>query len=168
MIERVAVTGGGLAVDRVQASVLSNLITGPKLGLLDSQAQLYPDAYSPAELGKDVAASVWEELSDGSRTARVMREAWVKTHADLIAAWAMASQTEAAGIAAGVAQGIPQPVMTVLAESGDSTVYRPWLRAMLPDLKSSIDAALADAEGDLRLHLLEMSSEVGNLIAMLG
>jgi hypothetical protein len=168
VIERVAVTGGGLAVDLVQARLLSSLITGPKLGLLDSQAQLYPDAYGPVDLGKDVAASVWEELSDGSRTARVLREAWVQTHADLIAAWATASQTEPAGIASGVAQGVPQPIMTVLAESGDSTIYRPWLRTMLPELKSSIDEAVAESEGDLQLHLIEMSSEIGKLIALLG
>jgi hypothetical protein len=168
VLERIAVTGGGLAVDRVQASLMSSLITGPKLGLLDSQAQLYPGAYSPVDLGKDVAASVWEELSDGSRTARVIREAWVQTHADLITAWATASQTEPAGIASGVVQGIPQAVMAVLAESGDSTVYRPWLRTMLPELKASIDEAVAGSEGDLQLHLLEMSSEIGRLIAMLG
>jgi len=168
VIERQAVAGGATAIDLVQARLVSTLLTGPKLALLDSQSQLYPGAYSAADLGADVLAAVWGDLSDDSRTARVLRQGWIATHAGLLSSWATAAQTEPAGMAMGAAEGVPQPVMSVLAETGDSTLYRPWMRVALPDLLASVTAAAEAAEGDARLHLVEMESELRTLIAMLG
>lgn len=168
IVERVAVMGAALAVDQVQAGLLRDLLQGSKFGLLDSQAELYPDAYSSADLGADVMAVIWGDMADGSRTATVLRQAWIAAHADLIASWATASATEPVGIAGGTAQGVPLTMMTVLAESGDTTLYPPWLRGVLPDLRARVDAAAAAATGDQQLHLQQMSNGVGRLMAMLG
>jgi hypothetical protein len=167
IVERAAVAGGATVVDQVQARLVPALVNGPKLGLLDSQSQLYPDAYGAADLGNDVLAAVWGDLTDGSRTARVLRSSWVAAHAALITSWASAAKTEPAEVANGVAQGVPQSVMTLLAETGDSTLYRPWMRAALPGLLAAVTADAVTAEGDARLHLLEMSSEIARLIAMM-
>jgi hypothetical protein len=166
IIERRAVAGGATSVDLVQARLVSALVTGPKLALLDCQAELYPGAYSPADLGGDVLAAVWGDLSDTSRTARVLHESWLATHLGLLSSWASAAQTEPAGNAMGTAQGLPQTIMTLLAETGVSTLYRPWMRMALPDLLESVSAAAETAEGDARLHLAEMVSEIGVLLAI--
>jgi hypothetical protein len=168
IVERAAVAGGATTVDQVQARMVTALVNGPKIGLLDSQSQLHRDAYGAADLGNDVLAAVWGDLTDDSRTARVLRSSWVAAHAALITSWASAAQTEPAGVASGVAQGVPQPVMTLLAETGDSTLYRPWMRAALPGLLAAVTAAAGTAEGDAQLHLLEMASEIAGLLAMLG
>lgn len=168
IIERRAVAGGATSVDLVQARLVTALVTGPKLALLDSQAELYPGAYSPADLGGDVLAAVWGDLSDTSRTARVLHESWLATHLGLLSSWASAAQTEPAGNAMGTAQGLPQTIMTLLAETGVSTPYRPWMRMALPDLLESVSAAAETAEGDARLHLAEMISEIGVLLAIVG
>ncbi len=167
IVERAAVAGGATVVDQVQARLVPALVNGPKLGLLDSQSQLYPDAYGAADLGNDVLAAVWGDLTDGSRTARVLRSSWVAAHAALITSWASAAKTEPAEVANGVAQGVPQSVMTLLAETGDSTLYRPWMRAALPGLLAAVTAAAGTVEGDAQLHLLEMTSEIARLIAMM-
>ncbi len=168
IVERVAIAGGALTVDEVQSRLISAIITGPKLGLLDSQTQIYPGSYGPAALGDDVLAAVWGDLAEDSRTARVLRESWLQTHAALVTAWASAAQTEQAGVASGVAQGIPRPIMSVLAETGDSTLYHPWLRDALPGLEARISEAASAAQGDARLHLEEMKAEIAQLAAMLG
>lgn len=168
VVERVAVVGGAAAVDRVQAGLVGTLLEGARLGLLDSQAQVYPGAYGSVDLGTDVMASIWGDLEDSSRSARILRSAWIQSNMELVTAWSSAATLESAAIAEGVSLGVPQPAMTILAETGDSTLYRPWLRAALPELSARVQAAAETAEGDHALHLHEMVSELARLAAMLG
>lgn len=52
-----------------------------------------------------------------------------------------------------------------IVESGDDTVFIPWLHAALPPLKARLEAASrnASAEHD-RLHFADMAVQVGRLM----
>ena len=55
-------------------------------------------------------------------------------------------------------------VARAIVESGDDTVFIPWLHASLPPLKTRLEAASrsATAEAD-RLHFADMAVQVGRL-----
>jgi hypothetical protein len=101
-------------------------------------------------------------------TTRLLQRAWINTHQARITGWAGAATAEPAARRAAMAMGIPAASAAVLTETGDDTLYPAWLRDMLPDLKTRIDAAVTSARNDsVRLHFEEMSVEVGHLITMM-
>jgi hypothetical protein len=59
---------------------------------------------------------------------------------------------------------MPGPAARALVESGDDTVFIPWLRASLPALKTRLEAASRSAASEAdRLHFAEMAVQVARL-----
>ena len=169
LIERLAVVGGARLVDEAQAKLVSDLIAGPRLAILDSQEDLYPGAYGPADLGRDVANAIWGDLGATTRTGRVLQAAWVDTHLAGAAAWAQANAIEAAGLDQTRAAGLPDAAGLILVETGDDTVYPAWLRDALPELHERLSgAATAAADETDRLHYEDMAARIGRLMGALG
>jgi hypothetical protein len=55
-------------------------------------------------------------------------------------------------------------VARALVETGDDTVFIPWLRASLPPLKTRLEAASRSAKDEAdRLHYADMAVQVGRL-----
>ncbi|MCX7301215.1 MAG: zinc-dependent metalloprotease [Rhodobacterales bacterium] len=180
VVERVAVFGGYRRIDNAQADLVGALLSPDKIGLLERQSVIYQGAYSAVDLGTDVAAAIWDDLGTDlaaavlgdygnvDYTTRSLQRAWINTHQALITGWAGAATAEPAARRAAMAMGIPAASAAVLTETGDDTLYPAWLRDMLPDLKTRIDAAVTSARNDsVRLHFEEMSVEVGHLITMM-
>ncbi len=166
--QRVSVAGDDRVVNGLQASLVGLLLNGPRIALLESQSSGNPSAYSPVELGHDVAAAVWDNLETASVTERVLQRAYVSETRKLIAAWSKADAQEPAEARSAIALGIPAGIATLETDTGDDSVYPAWLSAYLPQLKSRLDVAAqrAEGEGD-RLHFRQMSVEIGRLEAML-
>jgi hypothetical protein len=60
---------------------------------------------------------------------------------------------------------MPGAAARALVESGDDTVFIPWLRASLPALKTRLEAASRSAAGEAdRLHFAEMAVQAGRLL----
>lgn len=168
ILERAAVFGGAQDVDLAQAGLVAEVLDGARIGLLDSQADLYPDAYSATDLGHDAAAAVWSDIGATNRTSRVLQQAWLDAHARLLGAWALAGATEAAAIAEAKAAGAPAATAAALVETGDDTLYPAWLRDELPGLQTRLNSAAIEAESDEdRLHYEAMAAGVAGLMAAL-
>jgi hypothetical protein len=57
-LERVSVYGGYRAIDRQQAAIVTDLMTGSTVALLESQRRGDPAAYSSLDFGRDFTAGV--------------------------------------------------------------------------------------------------------------
>lgn len=168
VLDRVAVVGGERRMTELQESLLTGLLTGPRLAVLESQSRRGPEAYSPSRFGHDVAEAVWGNLEQATPTDRVLQRAYVATTRQLIASWANAAATEKADVQAAVAAGYAPDFAAIESDTGDDTAYPAWLRAYLPQLAARLTLAERQAvsESD-RLHFGEMSNEIRRLEAQL-
>lgn len=176
VVERVATYGGYRAVDRMQAGLLADLLNGPNVALLESQRRRDARAYSAADLGLDVETALFGSL--GSTTAatattptqRALQRGWVEATTGLLKAWATADQQEAKEAAearqvAGL--GITSAAARALLETGDDTLFIPWLRSRLPMLQRRLEAAArATAQETDRLHYAELATQMRRLQAI--
>jgi len=166
ILERVSVFGGYRALDRIKAGFVTDLLSGPNVALLESQRRRDPAAYSSLDLGRDVSSAVWSDLKSASATRRALQRGYVDAGRALLTAWSNGGAEEAAQAAILQAQAQVSPsAARLLVESGDDTVFIPWLRANLADLKYRLDAAakVASDEAD-RLHFADMSTQMTRLL----
>ena len=165
MVERVSVYGGYRAIDRLQAGLVTDLMTGANVALLESQRRSDPAAYSSLDFGRDVNAAVWGDLKTSNPTRRALQRGYLQAARDLLTAWSQGGADEQKTADALRAQLPVSPaVARALVETGDDTVFVPWLRASLPPLKARLEAASrsATAEAD-RLHYADMAVQVARL-----
>lgn len=165
IVERVSVFGGYRSVDRLQASLVTEMMTGFTVSQLESQRRADPAAYSSLDFGRDLQAGVWGDLKTSNPTRRALQRGYIDAARELLTAWSKGSadeQKQADGLRA--ALPLPPAIARAIVESGDDTVFIPWLHASLPALKSRLEAASrgAAAEAD-RLHFADMALLVGRL-----
>jgi len=165
VVERVSVYGGYAAIDRLQAGMVSDLMAGSTVALLESQRRSNPAAYSSLDLGKDINTAVWGDLKSSSPTQRALQRGYIDAAKDLLNAWAKGGADEKKMAEALRAELPLTPAAAqAMVETGDDTVFIPWLHASLPALKTRLEAASrsAVAEAD-RLHFADMALQVGRL-----
>lgn len=166
VVERVSVYGGYRAIDRIQAGLVSDLMTGPTVALLESQRRADPAAYSSLDFGHDLTAAVWADLKSAPPTRRALQRGYLSAAQTLLQNWAKGGADEAAQAKVLVAAlQLPGAAARALVESGDDTVFIPWLRSSLPGLKSRLEAAARSAAGETdRLQFAEMAVQAGRLL----
>jgi hypothetical protein len=165
VVERVSVYGGYRAIDRLQAGFVEDMLNGPNVALLESQRRRDPAAYSSLDLGRDVSTAVWGPLSSTNATQRAVQRGYIDAARKLLDAWAGGGASEAAQAKSLEAMQVSSSAAGVLVESGDDTIFIPWLRSTLPDLKSRLEAASSGASGETdRLHFADMAVQVGRLL----
>ena len=165
VVERVTVFGGYRAIDRLQAAIVTDLMTGANVALLESQRRGDPAAYSSLDFGRDLQAGVWGDLKTASPTRRTLQRGYVDAARELLTAWAKGGIDEKKQADALRAElPVSLAVARAVVETGDDTVFIPWLRASLPPLKARLEAASrgAAAESD-RLHFADMAAQVSRL-----
>lgn len=170
MTQRVAAVGGERLIDSAQAGLMAEVLTGSKLAILESQSLASANAYSPAALGRDVAAVVWGDMKSAPVASRVLQRAYLARHKVMIETWSKAPAIEKAAMATILKNEVPAITAGLLSESGDDTIYPAWLRGYLPTLVKQLQAAATAtgvSEGD-RLHFAEMASQAERLSTMLG
>ena len=165
IVERVSVYGGYRAIDRQQAAIVTDLMTGSTVALLESQRRGDPAAYSSLDFGRDLNAGVWGDLKTSSPTRRALQRGYIEAAKELLTAWSKGGADEKK-LAEALRAELPvsPAVARAIVETGDDTVFIPWLHATLPPLKARLDAASrsATAEAD-RLHFADMAVQVGRL-----
>ena len=119
VVERVAVYGGYRALDRVQAGLVSDLMTGSTVALLESQKRVDPSAYSPMDFGRDLTAGVWGDLKSAPPTRRALQRGSMTAAQTLLQGWAKGGADEEAQ-AKGVMAVMPMPGTAAPAPEGDS------------------------------------------------
>ena len=165
VVERVSVYGGYRAIDRQQAAIVTDLMTGSTVALLESQRRGDPAAYSSLDFGRDLTAGVWGDLKTSNPTRRALQRGYIEAAKDLLTAWSKggADEKKLADALRGELPVSPT-VARAIVETGDDTVFIPWLHAALPPLKARLEAAArsASTEAD-RLHFADMAVQVGRL-----
>ena len=165
VVERVSVYGGYRAIDRQQAAIVADLMNGSNVALLESQRRGDPTAYSSLDFGRDITAAVWGNLKASSPTRRALQRGYIAAANDLLNAWSKGGGDEKklAELLQGEAP-VSSAAARAIVESGDDTVFIPWLHAALPPLKARLEAASrsAGAEAD-RLHFADMAMQVARL-----
>jgi hypothetical protein len=165
VVERVLVYGGYRAIDRQQAAIVADLMNGSNVALLESQRRGDPTAYSSLDFGRDITAAVWGDLKASSPTRRALQRGYIAAANDLLTAWSKGGADEKKLAELLLAEAPLSPAAArAMVESGDDTVFIPWLHAALPPLKARLEAASrsATAEAD-RLHFADMALQVGRL-----
>jgi hypothetical protein len=103
------------------------------------------------------------QATDFSR--RALQRAYIAASRVLLEAWARGGAAEGAPVASLVADGMMPAAARLQVESGDDTIYIPWLRTYLPDLKARLEAASRTAAGETdRLHFADMAVQVERLL----
>ncbi len=165
VVERVSVYGGYRAIDRQQAAIVTDLMTGSTVALLESQRRGDPVAYSSLDFGRDLTAGVWGDLKASSPTRRALQRGYIEAVKDLLTAWSKGGADEKK-LAELLRAELPvsPTVARAIVETGDDTVFIPWLNAALPPLKARLEAASRNAtvEAD-RLHFADMAVQVARL-----
>ena len=164
IVDRVQVYGGYRAVDKLQAGLVSDLMTGSNVAALDGQARRDPKAYSALDFARDLDEAVWVSLNDSSPTRHALQRGWIDGARRLLDAWGKNGAGETEEVEKMRKAGAPRGAALVLAETGDDTLFVTRLRENLPDLKKRLDAAAKAAKDEnTRLHLQEMSAQVARL-----
>ena len=164
--ERVAVFGGNTAVDRLQAGLITDLLSGSTVALLEAQQRDNPSAYAPQDFGHDLSTAVWGQLKTATPTQRALQRGYMAAAQTLLRDWAKGGAGEAAEAKA-VIDMLPMPGSSAraLVETGDDSVFIPWLRNSLPGLKTRLEAAARSAASPTdRLHFAEMAVQAGRLL----
>jgi hypothetical protein len=165
VVERVSVYGGYRAVDRLQAALVTDLMTGSTVALLESQRRGDPAAYSSLDFGRDLTAAVWGDLKSSTPTQRALQRGYIAAARDLLTAWSRggADEKKLAELLLTEAPVSPAAARAIV-ESGDDTVFIPWLHAALPPLRTRLEAASRSAAAETdRLHFADMAVQVGRL-----
>jgi len=165
VVERVSVYGGYRAIDRQQAAIVTDLMTGSTVALLESQRRGDQTAYSSLDFGRDLQAGVWGDLKTSSPTRRALQRGYIEAAKELLTAWSKGGADEKK-LADGLRAELPvsPTVARAIVETGDDTVFIPWLRASLPTLKARLEAASRSAPNEAdRLHFADMAVQVARL-----
>lgn len=165
ILDRTFLLGGNLQIDDMQAALVSKVLSGGTLGLLELQASRDPRAYSPPMLGQDLADAVWGDLSNLRPWRMALQRGYLAATKAVLFSWQKPADTERNESLKLVAQGLPPAFARLASETGDDSSYPAWLREYLPALKSKLEtaAAAAAAQND-RLHLADMAHQVDKLI----
>lgn len=146
-------------IDAHLASLVAELLQGPKLALLKAQKASDPEAYGVIDLAEDMHKSLWGDLT----AAPSWRRALQRAHLDRIVGLFKAEKNANAQLREKVKTGLTnQGYSTAFAAyataSGTNTVFLSWARRELPKLAQRLEEAAnkAKATGD-RHHFLAMA-----------
>jgi hypothetical protein len=164
LMDRVLTFGGDRQIGQIQARLVSDLMNGSNVAMLESQRRRDAAAYAPADFGRDVEAAVWGRLDTVTPTQQALQRGWLAAASGLLQSWANAGQSEAGAAQKKQAEGYPAVAAQVMAESGDDTVFVAWLRSSLPGLQQRVAAAARDTRDETtRLHLQDMTAQLERL-----
>jgi len=147
---RLEATGSVARISTVQAQILSALLLDARLDRLREYDAASPrDAYSPADMLRDVRRGIWSELAEPRVTIEPERRALQLAYLARLEARVAARETEPPRSASGPA---PIPLDPDLVSV---------LRGELVDLRADVDAALPRAaDRETRLHLQSVRARI--------
>ncbi len=157
ILRRIEPMGAINRVGSAQRSVLSNLLGSARFArLVEQEALDGSSAYAPSDLLVSVRRSVWSELDNRQVNIDAYRRQLQRAYLDL-------ANTKVNGATISLPAGLPIGFPTAFfASSGDE---KPFYRAELRTLSSSIDAALAKTtDRETRAHLRGARDQIDRIL----
>jgi hypothetical protein len=151
------------SVDAARAGYVNQLLSGPKLALVQTQRALDPGAYGVKDLADDVTASVWGRLDALPSWRAAQQVAYLDRVEQILTA---KPNPQAPAIAAALAaQLYSRGFIDNQLATGAETIFPAYAREMLPSLKARLDrAARVEKDPTARLHLVKMSERIASLL----
>jgi Met-zincin/Domain of unknown function (DUF5117)/Domain of unknown function (DUF5118) len=156
ILRRIEAVGVLSSIRNAQNSILTNLLSSPRLNrLVEQQALDGGVAYSPADLLADVRKGIWKELADPQVRIDAYRRNLQRAYMDLV-------DSKINGNAPALPAGLPAELAGLFGSSGEE---RPLYRADLVTLKAVITAAIPKAaDRETRAHLQGASDRIAKIL----
>jgi hypothetical protein len=164
-IDRIAPVGGHRAIEKLQGSFVTSILSGPNIALLESRHARDPSAYSSVDLGRDVTAIVWGTPGATTPASRALQRGYLDAARVLLGAWAeRGTKLQAIGTSvSGTGETAPDVVLE-RRTPGDDTMFPGWLRGTLASLQPTLERAASRAATETdRAHFATMAAEVARL-----
>lgn len=154
---------GDRIVDAHRVNWVRELLSGPRLVLVQTQHAIDPAAYSVTQLAADVTEAVWGTLEAQPAWRAAQQEAYLDSAEKVLRA--TPNPNAAAITAAMSAQMFSQGYIAHQLATGQETVFPAYVRETLPLLKARLDRAAREARDEAaRLHLRKMADRIDALL----
>jgi hypothetical protein len=156
--------GGVQTVEELQAKLVVDLLDNTRLALLDEHTAVDPEAYGVINLGDDMVAVLWGDLSSASPTRRVLQRAFLDRIDAIL--HPTAGKSEIATEIAGLQKAGFSPAFAKFATTpADKTSFPAWANSALPELQKRLEQAKPVDRSD-SIHFQEMSRKIQKILTV--
>jgi hypothetical protein len=163
ILYRAQPVGGIRAIEDLQSGLLTELISGPLLAMLESQKAVDSSTYGVLEFADDIAGAIWTDLSTATRLQRVLQISFLEKVREILQMVGK-KDTSAAEKAALTMAGYSPAFANIAVASGANTAFPAWVRSELPKIKNRLDAVNTSNRSD-KLHFEEMAWRIQDILA---
>ncbi len=154
--------GGVHTVENTQAKLVADLLGDTRLAVLDEHTAVDPAAYGVINLGDDMIAALWGDLSSAPPTRRVLQRAFLDRIDKILHPTTGAK--EIAAVQASMQKGGFSPAFAAFATlPADKTSFPAWGYATLPELRKRLEQAKPTDLSDT-IHFQEMARRIEDLL----
>ncbi len=160
---RAQTIGGIRAIEELQAGIVTELLAGSRLSMLESQKGIDPSAYGVIAFADDMADALWGDLTTAPHFRRVLQIAFLDKVREILQAVNGSREEYLMAKMAFIQGGVSPAFAGIAAATGTNTAFPAWARNTLPKIKSRLDAAKPSSRSD-RLHFEDMAWRIGDII----
>lgn len=157
--------GGLRRLDGYPEQLMSLLLSGPKLALLEMQARFEPDAYGVVSYSTDIVQAVFGTLETPSRGQQVLQVAFLDNTENILKL--PPSRNAMIASSAGLLGLGNQNQLQIQMATGGGTAFPGWVRQTLPALAKKLEAAASQTNDQaVALHYQSLAArmkEIANL-----
>ncbi len=165
IIYRAQTVGGVRAVESMQYAIVTKLLTGSRLAMLDAQHSINPDAYGVIDFANDISTALWADLDEVPRWRRAQQISYLDRVEEIIHA-TNSDVNRSQVVAALVAQGHSHPFAVMVAANGSNTLFPVWARTALPQLEKRLVSAATKSTNTLdKLYFADMAHRIQVILA---
>lgn len=164
ILYRAQPVGGIRAIEDLQAEFISEMITGPRLAMLESQKAVESSAYGVIEFADDIKTAIWTDLSTATRQQRVLQIAFLDKVREILQSVSKKDESLVTK-AALTLNGFSPAFANIAAATGANTAFPAWARRELPEIKDRLEAVETSSRSD-KLHFEEMAWRIQDILAV--
>lgn len=155
--------GGLRRIDANRETLITSLMSGPRLALVEMQHRLNPQAYGVVEYATDIKNAVFADLDDPDRAMQILQAAFLDNTDRILAAPASRNQMFPM-ILAMMMQTSPNEMM-ITSATGGGTAFSGWAREELPQLSERLSLAASTASTpELRYHFATLAARIDAML----
>ncbi|MXU63935.1 zinc-dependent metalloprotease [Oceanomicrobium pacificus] len=148
--------------DGYRALIIDELLSGPRLALLEMQERADPEAYGVSDLADDMLAALFDDPDAADLSRRKMQRIFLEETQKLLAPPEI--DTEVMATIVGMLTGGDAYQLQIELASGRNTGFPAWATDRLPDLARRLDLAARETEGDLSRHYAYLADWIGDAL----
>ncbi len=156
--------GGIRVIEELQAGIVTELVSGSRLAMLESQKAVDPAAYGVLEFADDIVDALWSDLSATPRYRRVLQMAFLDRVKEILQVVDGDKKEITEAKAALTGAGFSPAFAGIAAATGGNTQFPAWARNTLPKIQSRLDAASPSKRTD-KLYFKEMSRRIEEMLS---